>query len=183
GRPTMFRAGRQKTIWLRGTAGLSVVLTLTLGVRPAFGWSLFGWGKSKPAPAVNPAPAPVKPAAPSPLPAEMVRGRVAPRSVRVNDGPSGIPIAANNPWRLFDGDGVIGFMAGTPTRVRVALPAGTVFSGIGAYGASNGTLTVYADEAGTTPMKGLDHISLAGLPLRWNRFEAASAVAAEGLLL
>ena len=179
----MFRVGRRKTIWLRGTAGLSVVLTLGLGVRPAFGWSLFGWGKKTPAPAASPPPPPAKPAPPPPPPTEMVRGRVAPTAVRVDTGPSGTPIVANNPWRLFDGDGVVGFMAGAPTRLRAALPAGTVFEGLGAYGGSDATLTVYSDEAGTQPMKGLDHVSLAGLPLRWNRFEAAAPVAAAGLLI
>jgi RHS repeat-associated protein len=178
----MFRVGRQKTIWLRGTAGLSVVLTLSLGVRPAFGWSLLGWGKSKPTPSASP-PAPSKPTPPALPPVDMVRGRVAPTAVRVDAGASGTPIAANNPWRLFDGDGVVGFIAGAPTRVRAALPAGTVFEGLGAYGASDATLTVFADEAGTRPMKGLDHVSLSGLPLRWNRFEAGSAVSAEGLLI
>jgi RHS repeat-associated protein len=178
----MFRVGRQKTFWLRGTAKLGVFLTLTVGVRPAFGWSLFGWGKSKPTPAVSSS-APSKPTPPAPPPVDMVRGRVAPTAVRVDAGPSGTPIAANNPWRLFDGDGVVGFIAGAPTRVRAALPAGTVFEGLGAYGASNATLTVYADQAGTRPMKGLDHVSLSGLPLRWNRFEAGSPLAAEGLLI
>jgi RHS repeat-associated protein len=179
----MFRVGRQKTIWLRGTAGLGVFLTLTVGVRPAFGWSLFGWGKSIPAPAASsPQPA-ARPAGPPAPPAEMVRGRVAPTSVRIDADPSGTPIAANNPWRLFDGDGVVGFIAGAPTRVRATLPAGTVVQGLGAYGASNATFTVFGDEAGTTPMKGLDHVSLAGLPLRWNRFEAASPTAAQSLVI
>ena len=179
----MFRAGRQKTIWLRATARLGVFLTLTMGVRPAFGWSLFGWGKDKPAPAASSPQPPVRPAVPPPPPVEMVRGRVAPTSVRVDAGPSGTPVLANNPWRLFDGDGLVGFMAGAPTRVRAALPPGTVVQGLGAYGASNATLTVFSDEAGTRPMKGLDHVSLAALPLRWNRFEAASPMAAETLVI
>lgn len=178
----MFRVGRQKTVWLRGTAGLGVFLTLTLGVRPAFGWSLFGWGKSKPAPAASSPQPPARAPVPPPPPAEMVRGRVAPTAVRVVAGPSGVPIVANNPWRLFDGDGVVGFMAAAPTRVRAELPAGTVVQGLGAYGPTNATLTVF-DEAGTKPMKGLDHVSLSGLPLRWNRFEAASPVAAQSLVI
>ena len=66
----------------------------------------------------------------------------------------GQPVAANNPWRLFDGDGVVGFMAGAPTRVRAALPAGTVVQGLGAYGTSNATVTVFSDEAGTKPHEG-----------------------------
>lgn len=179
----MFRVGRRKTIWLRGTAGLSVALTLGLGVRPAFGWSLFGWGKKTAQPAASPPPPPAKPAPPPPPPVDLVRGRIAPTAVRVDAGPSGTPIVANNPWRLFDGDGVVGFMAGAPTRIRAALPAGTVFEGVGAYGGTDATLTVYADEAGTKPMKGLDHVSLAGLPLRWNRFEAAAPAPAGGLLI
>ena len=178
----MFRAGRQKTIWLRGTAGLSIVLTLSLGVRPAFGWSLFGWGPKKSEPAAGPPPPPSRPAPPPAPPAEMIRGRVAPTAVKVDDGRSGQPVLANNPWQLFDGDGVIGFIAGAPTRIRAALPAGTVFEGLGAYGGTDATLTVYSDEAGTKPMKGLDHVALTGLPLRWNRFEAAAPVAAERLL-
>jgi RHS repeat-associated protein len=111
------------------------------------------------------APQRLEPAKPL-VPVERVRSSIVPVALRVDDD------SADDPWRLFDGDGALAFSFKGKVRVRATLPESTTIESIGVYGPAEATLTVYAgSSSGPKPVPGMESVALAGKPLRWNRVD------------
>ena len=188
---------RSRPGWVQWTALVAVGLTLTAGLRPA--WAGMSAAAPSPAPAGGAPPragvfgAGVR--APAGDAGARVRARVAPIGLKVLS-PAGVgALSTDDPWALFDGDAEsrFGATATAPVRVRIALAAPTPITGVGIYGQADGQVALLAEGPGgpqalqpgqpqPQPIPGLDR-AVSGLPMRWNRFDAASPVTASALVL
>jgi RHS repeat-associated protein len=190
---------RHRPSWVQWTAVLGVGLTLMAGMRPAFA----GMTTAAPPASAGPGPMPGSPAPPSRPPQgsgagpsvnaafdgdvrARVRTRVSPAGLKILASSGASVLSNDDPWALFDGDADSHFGAAAmePVRVRVALAEPTSIAGFGVYGQADGSVAMLVEGGGGTPksIAGLDH-SVAGLPLRWNRFDAVSPVTASALVL